>query len=466
MKTSQWAITMAVLVILVFGITFMLNYTGDSGEGGPSPQPLPADMDQLVFPIRASTPEPGRYPFELERGNEGHSDFWFYNPNDKPVPVGLNRVACKCSSVEIWIADKSLLNDRAAEASGLVGETAGLTNPWSSLVRVGATEHYGRTNNLESRAQAHTLQQATYEVPVGAIGWVRLRWKNNQSGAQKLDAQLWYHHADLGPKVSLEAYARFHEAFTLGSGSHEYRLPDTPADRLPISGSVVVWSQTRSRLNLQTRAVSLGRRNDSDGFVVEPPQQLSPEEVEQLKAKLVGTPDDGTPIRSAYRIRYTVNSRTSDDKGFFEQGLFHRRVEVSLADESVTSQAFIVQGVILGDVNIEGARDQAVIDLGTFNATIGSPTVNRILYTTVPGLDLELDTKRTGDFLTVKLSNPQSTPDGGKKWTLTTQVEPNKIKGRFGTLSDPDYLDSAVYVRPVGGAGRVLRIPVRGTATQ
>ncbi len=467
MKSTQWTVALVVLVVLVFGITFFANYIGDSGTNNSGPAVAPGNFTQLAFPIRSLPTEGGRYAFILERGHEGYADFWFYNPNDSAVPVGLNRVACRCSSVEVWLMPRSILTERAAEAAGLCAEGQGISGPLAVLTRMAATENAGRTTALESRAEHNTLHHAPVEIAPGAVGWIRLKWKNNLLGRQKLDAQLWFHHASLGPTVVLEAWAYFQEPFTIGTSPREVVLPDVSVDRLeqsPLTEVLYAWSHTRRTLDLRAVSAALGQRQADDAFVVGKPEPASSEEIAQLERTL-GATDDDAPIRSAYRIPYTVYSRSPRGKVPFDQGLFMRRIQITLADEDLDKQEVRVQGAIQGDIHIEGPRTKLNIDLGTFSAADGTLDSVRTLTTTVPGLQLEVDPDRMARFVKVALDGPHATADGGRSWTLRVKVEPKKILGRFPRLDDPELQDTAVYVRPVGGKGRALRIPLHGLAT-
>jgi len=466
MKTTQWSVALAVLVVLVFGITFFVNYIGDPAGSTDQPKLPPGMETQLAFPIRGLPGPDGKSAYTIERGAEGQADFWFHNPNDKAIPVGLNRVACKCSSVEVWLVEPAVLRARAGEAAGLcgVGTFQGSPGgPLAVLARCAATEHARRTSDLESWADGRQIKDDAVEVPPGAIGWVRMKWKNNLLGPQKLDATLWFHHALLGPTLVLEAWVHFHEPFALSM--NKVQMPDLQADRLPDGGAVVAYSFTRPWLDLRARNVPLGRRNPNDGFAVEKPEPLTRAEIASLEQQLAGRgTGDVPPVRSAYRIRYAVNPRTSDGKGLFDQGVFTRRIEVGLADEG-EKQAILVEGSVRGDIRLEGPRELGAIDLSTFEAGHGSRVETRTL-TTPAGLELEIDRTRTAPFLKAELEAPKSTVDGGRSWVLTVKVEPKKVVGRFPRLDDPDYQDTAVYVRPVGGEGRALRIPAHGNATQ
>src|SRR4051794_35928862 len=102
MKQTQWTIAIVVLAVMVFVVTFAMNYLGsttDSGGGGIKPEPEPGGTLQFT---ETSFPPQG-VALEREVHSTGHYDFWFTNPTDKPVTVGLEAKGCTCTSVEAFL---------------------------------------------------------------------------------------------------------------------------------------------------------------------------------------------------------------------------------------------------------------------------------------------------------------------------------------------------------------------------
>jgi hypothetical protein len=468
-KQTQWAIAGVVLCFMVFSITFFLNYIGEPPRTQGNDTPV-TDTTQLAFPGLTAP------VIQQERGVEGYVDFWFCNPNNKPIPVGLNFVNCQCASIELWTAQDTYWTERtqdagcvfAAETAPILTGVPGLPAVLAGLMAFAVTENPVRMAERESLAQHRALRDTTVEVPAGAAGWLRLKWKpkTEPQQSQPLGAELWYHSAKYGPKRRLGATIRYHDP--IRPGSHDINLSDLRLEHLPRSESLYIWSYTRPALDLKVVHVPLRDRVGEDTFVVGQPVPATPEEVRAVAAQMIGTPEDGVVFRCVYRIPYTLNAKSADGKVLCEQGGFTRRIEVSLADDPTEKVAFMIHGILRGDLRVEGSTEGMRMDLGEFRQSSGSRTESRVVATALSDLDLEIDRTRTSRHLSAKLEGPRPGADGGRTWILKVWVEKaagNAI-GRFPTTDNPDYLDSAVYIRPRNGDGRTLRIPVRGNATQ
>jgi hypothetical protein len=330
------------------------------------------------------------------------------------------------------------------------------------------TENPVRMAERESLAQHHALRDTKAEVPAGAAGWIRLKWKpkTDPQQSQPLAAILWFHNAKGGPTRRLNATVRYHDP--IRSGSQDINLSDLRLEHLPRNDSLYVWSFTRPSLDLKVVHVPLRDRVGEDTFVVGQPVPATPEEEKAVAASLVGTPEYGIVFRCLYRIPYTLNAKSTDGKSLCEQGGFTRRVEVSLADDPSEKIAFMIHGILRGDLRVEGSTEGMRIDLGEFRQSSGSRSETRVVATSQPDLELEIDNTRTSKHLLAKLESPQPGADGGRTWILKVWVKGSTgaALGRFPTTDNPDYLDSAVYIRHKNGDGRTLRIPVRGNATQ
>jgi hypothetical protein len=69
--------------------------------------------------------------------------------------------------------------------------------------------------------------------------------------------------------------------------------------------------------------------------------------------------------------------------------------------------------------------------------------------------------EKAPEFMEAKLEDES---DGkGKTWGLTVTIKANAVNGRFPQPDDPALADTAVYLK---ANGRLLRIPVSGTASQ
>src|SRR5262245_11858063 len=90
---------LAGVVLLVGGLTYMLQYSVSPNTTGPTPV-IPPPPPALTFPVKAveSGTETGA---EFEVNSEGHHDFWFHNAENAAVSVGLADKNCACARVEL-----------------------------------------------------------------------------------------------------------------------------------------------------------------------------------------------------------------------------------------------------------------------------------------------------------------------------------------------------------------------------
>src|SRR5262249_10249986 len=125
MKQAQWIGAVLALAVLVFIVTFAMQWLGsDTGsrEGKPPP---PSDAQLEFYARSAPLPGPGGgLPFiECEVRQTSSHDYWFDNPSDKPVTLGLQRKTCACSGVQAFVlpeSGKARLVEAAAGLRGLV----------------------------------------------------------------------------------------------------------------------------------------------------------------------------------------------------------------------------------------------------------------------------------------------------------------------------------------------------------
>jgi hypothetical protein len=213
-----------------------------------------------------------------------------------------------------------------------------------------------------------------------------------------------------------------------------------------------------------------GRQNPlADPFEVSAPERLSPEETLELErennpAKAVPGEKSYGRVLCAYRIRVSLREVARDGKTPFDIGPFYRRVTISDPDIPGEPKQVIVQGLVRGIVEI---GNDGEINFTTFRSSQGKK-VTLSLQSTVPGLTLSFDEKRTSKFLVVNLRKADATIDGQQSWTLDVSVPPDKVFGTFPRPDHPLYEDSAVYLKASspGKPDRAIRISVQGTANQ
>src|SRR5262249_22751534 len=149
--------------------------------------------------------------------------------------------------------------ERALDIASLFGVVAAAPAgiPLAALVRADIAGEDAKTTKMESRASGNSLRDATVQVPAKAVGWARLKWEKRQVGRQKMNAELWAHHGEYGPRVSLLAHVEYRAPFISVASLQDVHLPDVAIDRLPVHNAVYVWSLTRSSLDLKAVNVPL-----------------------------------------------------------------------------------------------------------------------------------------------------------------------------------------------------------------
>jgi hypothetical protein len=199
MKQLQWIGAAAALVALVFFVTFIMNYLG----GAVSPKQVDSGQTTKEIEVTFLSPTQSPYAVECEVNQTRGQDYWFRNQNDKPVTFGLVRVGCRCSAVEASLVPASQPIESLASAVGF-----GLQGPIAVF-----SAHVLALGVMQKDATNTELLHGTgsVSIPAQASGWVRLRWKGEKLGPQRLSATIWNENRNTGKTFTLEALAIFHE---------------------------------------------------------------------------------------------------------------------------------------------------------------------------------------------------------------------------------------------------------------
>jgi hypothetical protein len=436
-STAKWVVAAVVLAVMVFGITFALNFMGSSGKEGPveNTKTELGERLQLTFPrtqIPEAKPNEIVKPVDAELHKPGSCDFWFENTNSKPVALGLLKTSCTCTGAQVF------------------------------LLSQGSKQQPGSEAQLEKTATVTPLTVGSEEgvtVGPGQVGWVRLQW-SGESKKELLSLTLWLNYKALGPFPTLETLVRFHDAFNTVQPAF-VPFGGASVSRLPWTQSVVCWSSTRDDLRIKGEVMG-GSEGVADLLTVGEPEPLTKKEREELAARI---PETERPVRSAYRVPVTLRDRTPAGK-LIDAGSFRRRVELALDGEPGEMLSVLVEGDIQGDVQVVGL-EKGRIDFLSFLRKNGSASRKVRLQSLRPGLKLEVDRERTPEFLDVKLiADTSSSPSAGTAWDMIVQVKPDAVSGRFPRDTPESFRDCAVYVRPAGDTkARATRIAVDGIAT-
>jgi hypothetical protein len=460
MKTRQWVIAGVVLAGIVFLLAYAVQYLG-RGKQSDSQEDKRQAL-KLHFPRTKSD----RLPYlPLEIRKEGKSSFWFENKSSQPVKLGVLSASCKCSSIDVFPVSTSgqQLLCIAAAAQALVPLTAGALQvfvPPVSYLDDEAADRITRQSKPE-----HLTRDSDVTVPVNGLGLVQMTFKIEQIGPRIIKMDLWTDQKSATP-TSLEAslYAlgpMLVEETNMGSlVLKEQSFWGTPPRE------VYCYSLTRDSLTMKATVEHGGRSPASDPLqVIGPPEKMTVREIDLVFSS---RPDNKRPaVCCMYRVPVRLNERAKDGTRF-DMGRLRREVRISLVGGDGTDveyeMAAIITGEVKGDITITPLQDGS-IQFDTFQSGTGSKPEAVSVQTDVANLELEVDTERTSKVLQADLEGPVQSPTSSRRsWTLTVQVRPNMVRGRFPDPDVPAYSDSAVYLKTKGPSPQGIRVPVAGTS--
>jgi hypothetical protein len=462
--TAQRVGAILILAVMVFVLTFALDYLGGPGKPGRTPS---ADSPRLTFhmPVFPPEVEPAQ-PLQAEVKKPSFHDFWFENRNENNVVlVGLLSKSCHCSRAELFLVPEGQTPPLLASAAGQFAAAAptGIGGDpaisLTSLARLAGLAiarevETGRVLGEKLEGLSLTLEESR-SVPPRAIGWVRLHWEADKPGSHRLGIELWMGHRQTEVPTLLQARVR-----VLPPLLAPPEVDVGPLDRGSLPRTVVVscGSPTRSSLPLEARVVRDGRSPKADPFVLEgEPVRLSEAECGDLEAQF-----PGVHLGCGYRCRVKLLEVSEDGTTPLEWGRFRRYLKLDGGEGA--EQLVALEGLVRGDVQVGDPEEGGRVGLSPFPA--GKGTEHRVLlHSDVPGMELEVDTARTSEFLEARLEKPETVPSGHRTWRLIVKVLPNMVHGKFPSADDPALRDSAVYLKRKGGPPRSVRIPVGGTAT-
>jgi hypothetical protein len=457
MKTRLWAV--AVLVVaaaafaLAFGVTFLHRGSHSPTKAG--------EYAPLSFPHPKY--RPGGAPAVCELGKSGACDFWFVNPNDKDVTVGLERITCKCSSVRLQcVAAGPLASFLAARVGFAATEPGGgVLTPVAPMLTEAALAAWqdewaaGQFGGPEEGTEL--TEKGSTVVPPRAVGAVHLVWKTEELGNRQVVARLWTAEP-ANVTNELDALSKIVPALQITPNLTVADLGTLTSEDLPRTVELYCFSQTRSWLPLTAHAPVVGLSGPKDPVKVGAVVPLGQQERQALQDKV------GLRLRSAYKVAVTLLPVSLDGTTPFDVGVFQRFVEFRCAEQGIDPVEAEVRAFLRGVVTVGDTERAGFINFGLFPAAEGKKR-QVLVESDVAGLQLDVDAKRVPPFLAVpQLSEPDVTPGGHRTWRLTVEVPPGKALGHFPNAEDPAYRDSAVYLKTREKPSRPIRIPVKGTA--
>jgi hypothetical protein len=455
MKTTQTLLLIAVLVILIGGVTFVRNWLRNPPTGTDGPQPILLDVIDVAFPVAMEHRE-------QELNSHGHHDFCFHNRSAEPAEVGVHYQSCKCAKVEVLALTPD--EEKGFQAAIRQWGDSQARSPSASFPAVGTLQalvHKVRKFLDDQPADRWHLigsadeEHQSFVLPGNSTGFFRLTWQNKKLGPVAHGSKIWQQVPG--------------DPVTRNPDSLDLRVPLTVVQPLRVNPAAVkmdelgpnqtysfdtlCWSSTRKGFKL----VSVKEEHDDPCFVAVVTPLTGEALLKAGEALETALPKDPSArhVVSAYRIDVTIHERLPNNGKQLDLGPLHRKLLLTTDQEDFPTLELAVQGMVRGDVTVGTEAQRDMIVLKTFPYRKGK-SVTVPVESNQPDMILEIDSKKP-DYLRVELEpRKELASPGRKRWDLTVIVPPN---GPAGQLQD-------CFVKLKTNTDRYIRIPVVGRATE
>jgi hypothetical protein len=459
MKTTLWSVAVGGTAVLVFAIAFGLNRPAPVWD---RPAPPRARIRQRLQIPSLRYPANGAFA-PLEVGRPGSCNFWFFNPNEDSVEVGLLKKSCKCTSVFLHHVPSETLvvcNASRIGAPAILSPGGVMACLSPALVDLALAEWQDLWPQppLESGKPAIDLATDHHaRVPPRALGYFRLVWKTERPERRSLDVSLWATDKEENVNLALEVRGEFLSPLMAEPEIYAGSLEES---QLPRTLRLYCYSRTRKLLRPTARVLHDDRAPGADPVEVGPVVRADETSFRALESRL-DLPTNS--VQCVYEAPVTLRAVSADGTAH-DQGVFSRYVEFSSGEEGEEPLLVTIKGRVTSPVTLEDVGENGQVHFETFPADRGADKTIR-LHSNLSDLNLSIDNKRVPEFLGVPvLDAPDAAPSGGRTWRLHLRVLPGKVTGVFPDANSPIFRDSAIYLRLGENAPRSLRIPLSGVA--
>lgn len=432
-------ITVTILVLMVAGITFVTQVLSVKKEADATKPPDTPPERGLVLPKTQS-----ETIYSEMAPTSGFCDYYWVNPMNNSLDVGLEMKSCKCTGVEIRnlnpLERETYLRSTPA---GAVAQTFGAAPLSLGCLTTGAALRNQLQPILGPSGDWVSLmdKDPKLTVPPEGTGLLRLRYEGKTEGPQRLKAVIWSE--PVGRFLS-RTYTPV-ELPMLYVKPLIVQPPDADIKELSSGGhrsiGFICFSATRMDYSLKARP------EHDDPCVEAKCEPITPEEA----AKYLEESGDKIPLLGCYLVKVTVHENRNGRQLDF--GPFRRRI--ILSSDAIADQAvLVVKGSVASDLRVVGEKHNQV-SLETFDADKGVEKAVPI-ESDRPGLKLQLET-HAPEVLQVDLGKPEPTPSGGQQWKLVVKVPANRLHGLLP-------VDSEIVLKTQDTPPRRFRIPVVGHA--
>jgi hypothetical protein len=457
MKGSlQKVLLLAVVVLLVGGLTFMRNWTQTVDSTGPEVDLIPKDQKSAPVQVKEATVF---FPVLAAEGTlatdymvNNHYDFWFENANDYDVDVGVEKKSCKCSRVEVLNLtpeeERSLRGPMYQTASAdLLAGSSGLLS-YLSMIGAGQLRVYPFLAQGERWKHLVTGDEKGLPVPKRSTAFMRLHWDGRNLGPIRLGLKLWVQKSGepqtKGGETQLEVpinVVRSLEVYPEALNAYE-----VDSSRSSITLVCFCWSQTRAMFHL-------GALVEDDPAFECSATELTGEEF-RATAKQLGK-DKDPPVQPVTIYRVLVSVRDRGPGGQLDWGPFNRDLVLKPDKPEMDTLKVLISGTVRGPVTVGTPDAPDRIELRPFPASEGTK-VTIPIASNQTGLDVAVESQYPA-YVEASLKKVTEN-DGSVHWDLTVSVPPNQPPGKMP-------IGSSVVLKTLGPNPHRIRIPIFGKAT-
>jgi hypothetical protein len=439
------ALPLIVLVGIVFGIAYVTQYA-NKGKSGKIDEPIDDNQPRAkVDPLRFNglqavwDPDDPVAIADVEIGKEAHYDFWFHNPNDVPVTIGLKKKSCTCAGIQIGRFTDANWSQWQKSKGTSGGWT--LVRDWSKLIQSVAWEAL-LIGESEKRSVAPQGPHRRREI-------LRVRWEAKQREEPVVQLTFEIAH-EIGKQVVISEFsARYTVVPVLTIGPQQVELGDIPqGDKR--SMECFAFSTTRDEFNIELKMGPDAADAANPCFELTNPVKLSRDELVVLP-KTLGSQYERLRPKSGYKFTVTVWEVRGDRQ--LDLGPLSRRLDVSVAGVG-NALSVPVHGIVRGEVEVLGADSRGRISLGSFKAD-REMTQSVTLMTRNKDYDLKIESITNSAIKASLTVEPEI--EGKKRWRLTVTIP---AYGLVGPIENT----TAVVLSTRGSGSRLLRVPISGNA--
>lgn len=460
-KMTRTILPITVLAGLVFGITYILSFSGRDA----APKVEHADQGVRVDPLKfncivgrqdPSVPHLKYWQDNFEVGEHGHFDFWFRNPNDQQVRVAFTNANCQCAGSEIALIPPPAWTEYVRTSA-----IAGWPSPGGLMLAAINTALLSSAIEFKDLASDRKIKEGVMVPAASAdgpqIGLLRVQWKTKEGEfdrrltadfvAQMTGAAAYPLHLETQFKV-VPPFA----IFVPNSSGRTIALGEI-APATVVHREFYVCSRTRPTMDLTITPTV--RPEQASCLVVSKPMPIIGADLAEffkLNPQALGS-------LSVYKVALEVHERKEiEQQGQKEVkqldlGLVEFSLQVS-SGEGV-SLPVTVSGVVRGDIRLVSQQSSDRIDFGNTFSSSESRSTQVTLMADRNDLQLELDQMSCSpDYLDVNLTADKPT-NGKNSWTLRVTIPAGKL---YGSLND-----GFVVLKIKDANSRRFRIPVKAS---